>query len=150
MIHVAIMKRSWGLIPKILSGKKTIESRWYLTRRAPWGRIKVGERVYFKNAGEPVTARATVAKVLQFENLTQAEVRRLFRKYIRADGIAKGEERRFFEKFKAKKHCILVFLRYPRKVRPFHIRKKGFGMMAAWIVTPSLRSLSTLRGKLSP
>lgn len=33
MEHVAIMKKSWGLTRKILSGEKTIESRWYRFRR---------------------------------------------------------------------------------------------------------------------
>jgi len=43
MDHVAIMKRSWGLIPKILSGEKTIESRWYKKRIPPWNRISKGK-----------------------------------------------------------------------------------------------------------
>lgn len=52
MHHVAIMKPSWKLIPKILSGEKTIESRWYQTRRAPWNGIAAGDVVYFKDSGE--------------------------------------------------------------------------------------------------
>ncbi len=67
MYHVAIMKKSWGLIPKILSGEKTIESRWYKTKRTPWDKVKPGDTVYFKNSGEPVTAKAQVSKVLQFQ-----------------------------------------------------------------------------------
>jgi len=43
MDHVAIMTPSWKLIPKILDGKKTIESCWYQTRRAPWGKIAIGD-----------------------------------------------------------------------------------------------------------
>lgn len=30
MQHVAIMKKSWGLIPKILSGEKRVESNYLL------------------------------------------------------------------------------------------------------------------------
>jgi hypothetical protein len=141
MDHVAIMKRSWGLIPKILSGEKTIESRWYQTRRAPWGKVKRGERVYFKNSGAPVTARATVAKVLQFEDLTPTNVRGIFRRYIRADGIAKKEEDAFFKRFRNKKYCILVFLKGARKTAPFEVNKKGFGMMAAWITVGDIRKV---------
>ena len=54
MDHVAIMNKSWGLIPKILSGSKTIESRWYKTKRTPWDKIAKGDTVYFKNSGEQV------------------------------------------------------------------------------------------------
>lgn len=69
MNHIAIMKKSWELIPKIISGEKTIESRWYKNRIAPWDRISEGDTVYFKDSGEPVSAVATVSKVLQFDNL---------------------------------------------------------------------------------
>ena len=70
MEHVAIMKRSWGLIPKILNGSKTVESRWYQRRYAPWNKIKKGEKIYFKDSAEPVTIKAEVSKVLQFSDLS--------------------------------------------------------------------------------
>ena len=38
MDHVAIMKKSWGLIPKILDGRKKIESRWGIHKCSPWGK----------------------------------------------------------------------------------------------------------------
>ena len=55
--HIAIMKKSWGLIPKILDGTKTCESRWYRSRVAPWDKIRPGDNLYFKNAGEPVSIK---------------------------------------------------------------------------------------------
>ena len=70
MEHVAIMRKSWGLTQKILSGKKKIESRWYKVKYAPWDRIKFGEIVYFKDSGEPVTIKTEVEKVIQFSDLT--------------------------------------------------------------------------------
>lgn len=80
MIHIAYMKKSWDMIPKILTGEKTIESRWYQTKRAPWGKIAAGETVYFKNSGEPVTAKATVAKVLQFKSLNPEKIKEILEK----------------------------------------------------------------------
>ncbi|TRZ55516.1 hypothetical protein D4Q76_00300 [archaeon] len=53
--HIAIMKKSWNLTQKILSGKKKIESRWHNSKRAPFGRIIAGETVYFKDSREPVS-----------------------------------------------------------------------------------------------
>jgi ASC-1-like (ASCH) protein len=70
MHHIAIMKKQWKLIDKILAGSKTLESRWYVNKRDPWNKVKVGDTIFFKNTGEPVTAKATVSKVLQFENIT--------------------------------------------------------------------------------
>ena len=69
MHHIAIMKKEWKLTQKILSGEKKIESRWYSNRSAPWGKIKAGETVYFKDSGEPVSIKAEVVKVLEFSDL---------------------------------------------------------------------------------
>ncbi|HUQ19854.1 MAG TPA: ASCH domain-containing protein [Gemmatimonadaceae bacterium] len=141
MDHVAIMKKSWGFLPLILSGEKTIESRWYMNRAVPWGRINAGDRVYFKDSGEPVTAVATVSKVLQFENLTPRRTRDILVKYGKQDGIEKDEIPDYVDFFKDKKYCILVFLSDVRTVKPFEINKRGFGAMAAWLTVPHIDAL---------
>ncbi len=69
MDHVAIMKKSWGLLPKILSGEKKIESRWYKFKRSPWDKINTNDTVYFKDSGDPVLIKAKVSKFLQFLNI---------------------------------------------------------------------------------
>lgn len=130
--HVAIMKKSWGLLPKILTGEKTIESRWYLNKSRPWGNISAGETVYFKNSGEAVTVKAKVHKVLEFKNLTPKKVKEILEKYKIGD---------FYENFKNKKYCILVFLKNPKKVKPFNINKSGFGAMSAWITIDNIDTI---------
>ncbi len=134
--HVAIMKKSWGLIPKILCGQKKIESRWYLNRSRPWGKIWPSDTIYFKNSGEPVTLKAFVEKVLSFDNLTPEKVKELLAKYGHDDGIENTDA--FYELFKDKKYCLLIYLRNPIKVEPFEINKTGFGNMAAWITVDSI------------
>lgn len=133
MEHVAIMKKSWGLLEKILSGQKTIESRWYKAKRKPWDAIRKWETIYFKNSGEPVTIKALVSKVGQFADLTPKKVREILNKYGKSDGIEKEKIPEFFKRFKSKKYCILVFLKNPVKINPFKIDKIGFGAMSAWI-----------------
>jgi len=141
MDHVAIMKKSWGLTDKILSGQKTIESRWYMMKCRPWDSVKVGDIVYFKNSGELVTVRAEVKKVLQFENLTPAKVKNILKKYGKADGIEKNELGQFYNIFKNKKYCILIFLKKPISVKPFDLDKSGFGSMSAWLSVPNISKI---------
>lgn len=136
------MKKSWGLLPKILSGEKTIESRWYSVKAAPWGRVKTGDTVYFKNSGEMVTVRAEVAKVRSFEGLTAKKVRQILDEYGQDDGIEADQIDSFYERFKDKKYCLLIFLKNPQKIRPFNINKKGFGAMSAWV---SVSAISLIR-----
>jgi ASC-1-like (ASCH) protein len=142
-IHIAIMRKSWGLTKKILTGEKTVESRWYMNRYKPWGNINRGDTIYFKDSGDPVSIKATVDKVMQFENLTPAKVKKILHKYAVADGLGvnKRDINSYFELFKNKKYCLLIFLKDPKKIKPFKIDKSGFGAMAAWITVNDLNEV---------
>lgn len=141
MHHIAIMRKSWKLTHKILNGEKRIESRWYVNKSAPWDRIKAGETVYFKDSGEPVAIKAEVGRVLQFSGLTPEKVREILDKYGGADGINVGDINAFYERFKDKRYCMLIFLKNPQKIEPFNISKKGFGLMAAWLCVDNIDSI---------
>lgn len=133
MDHVAIMKKSWGLTQKILSGQKKIESRWYKSKHSPWGKIGKGDIVYFKDSGEPVSIKAEVEKVISFSDLIPEKVSEILDEYGNDDGIEEYKIKEFFELFKNKNYCLLIFLKNPEKVIPFEIDKTGFGMMSAWL-----------------
>lgn len=140
MDHVAYMNPRWKLIPKILSGEKPVESRWYMTKRDPWDRIHPGDTVYFKDSGKPVTARAEVANVRQFSSLNEGQIRMILEEYGRQIGIDDVEKG--MKHYSGKRYCILVFLRDPREVeRPFEIDKKGYGSGTAWICVPNVDSI---------
>lgn len=141
MEHIAIMKKSWNLTQKILSGEKKIESRWYLNKSAPWGKIHSGETVYFKDSGEPVSLKAEVAKVLEFSELTPAAVKEILGQYGGVDGIKVSDADKFYERFKDKRYCILIFLKDPQKIEPFDINKSGFGNMAAWMCVEDINAI---------
>ena len=132
--HLAIMKKSWKLIDKILSGEKKIESRWYMARYAPWNRINAGDKIFFKDAGMPVTVTAEVEKVLQFHDFSHAKLKELINEYGGAGKICfRSTLDEAFESNKNKKYCILMFLKNPKKITPFEIDKRGFGNACAWI-----------------
>ena len=133
MDHIAIMKKSWRLTQKILSGQKKIESRWYKSKCAPWGKIGKGDTVYFKDSGEPVSIKTEVEKVISFSDLTPERVSQILDEYGNDDGIGKDKIKEFFELFKNKNYCLLIFLKNPKQIEPFEIDKTGFGMMSAWL-----------------
>jgi hypothetical protein len=139
MHHVAVLKKSWKLLPKILAGEKTIESRWYKIRTAPWGRVAAGDTIFFKDSGEPVTARAEVAKVLQFERPSDAELHDILRRYGGTPGIAfhlPMDE--VFGWARSRSYVMLMFLKDPRPVAPFDIDKTGFGASCAWLTVEDI------------
>jgi ASC-1-like (ASCH) protein len=127
------MRKSWGLTEKILRGEKTIESRWYKNKIPPFDKIKVGDTVYFKDSGEPVKMKAVISDVRQFSDLTPEKIHDILEEYGERDGIEKQKVGYFFEAFKNKKYCILIFLKNPIAIEPFRINKKGYGLMSSWI-----------------
>lgn len=139
MDHVAIMKKSWGLIPKILSGEKSIESRWYQTKRIPWNRVALGDKIFFKNSGELITAKAIVSEVVQFEIENSRNIQDIIKKYGKKICLVNNNPKTWEKK---PRYCVLIFLSHPEAVRkPFAVHKKGFGIGAAWFMVPSISKI---------
>lgn len=80
--HVAILKPRY--VELIRGGRKTIESRLTVTRRAPFGQIDVGERIYFKVSSGPFRLIAKVAHVQQHHPVTPELLDRLEQQYDRS------------------------------------------------------------------
>ncbi len=139
MDHVAIMSKPRKLIQKILSGEKTIESRWYKNRYPPWNRIKPGDIVYFKDSGEPVTVKADVEKVLQFDNLNPEKIKYIIEKYGDKIAIRNRDERS--EYYSTRNYCILIFLKNAYSIKPFNIDKTGFGISSAWLCAGDINKI---------
>jgi len=141
MQHVAILNKKLKLLPKVLSGEKSIESRWYVARYAPWNRIGTGDVVYFKNSGEPITAKVHVKKVLQFSNLNKSKILEILDKYGTKIGFEKKDHLAWANKMQKKNYCILIFLENPQKIEPFRINKKGFGNACAWMCAQDIEQI---------
>jgi hypothetical protein len=141
MDYIAFMQKSWGVTEKIATGQKVIESRWYNVKYAPWGRISAGDSIYFKNTGEPVTTQAEVEKVLYFFDLSPDRIQTILEHYGKDMGIDKPDMPKFFEKFKHKRYCILIYLKKARRISPFEINKKGFGVMSSWIIVEHISKI---------
>ena len=111
-VHVAILLRPY--IRMILAGVKTMESR--LTRAAlpPVGRLKPGERLYFKASGGPYLARARAAEVLEFRDLTPTGVDRLRRDH---DAAVRGTP----DYWRSKRNCRYATLARLSEVEPIAV-----------------------------
>lgn len=135
------MQPSLGFLEKILDGSKKIESRWYRSKRAPWGKIRAGETIFFKNSGEPVVLKAKAGEIIQFSDFGPATVLKILKKYGKDIGIEAGEISKFYAGFKDKRYCILIYLKDAQRVKPFGINKKGFGAMSAWITAKDINKI---------
>lgn len=135
MDHVAIMTPAWKMIPKILSGEKSIESRWYQTKRAPWDRISSGDRVFFRDSGRLIGAMATVSRVWQFAIHDLSEVEGIVAEF--GDRICLVESNvKMWPRLP--KYCVLIELVNPKEIVPFAVDKRGFGAGVAWMSIDSI------------
>jgi len=140
-IHLAIMKSDWNLTEKIISGEKTIESRWYKNRYCPWDKINSGDIVYFKDSGQPVTAKAKVAEVEQYSNLTPAKTKQLLNKYSASQlGVTEIIDE-IKKHTSGKNYAIFIKLKNPQKIKPFNIDKTGYGTMSAWLIVDNIEDI---------
>ncbi|PIS07348.1 hypothetical protein COT78_03880 [Candidatus Berkelbacteria bacterium CG10_big_fil_rev_8_21_14_0_10_43_13] len=141
------MRPSLGFLEKIENGDKTIESRWYLQRSAPWDEISAGDTIYFKNAGEPASVKASVADVRHLARLNPFKIRQLLDEFGSRLGLTKSDSDSYFTEIKNKKFGILIYLQDVKKIRPFDIDKRGFGTMSAWLVIENIDKIKRVKAQ---
>lgn len=73
--HVAVVHEAYADL--IVSGIKTVEARLSLTRQPPYGRVCVGDTLWFKASGGPFRARATAARIQHWQGLRPALIAQL-------------------------------------------------------------------------
>lgn len=107
--HLAVM----GLktINAILSGKKTVETRFSQHRIAPFGEIRVGDLVYMKPPGEEITGQFRVKKVFSFEGLTPKDLEKIFLDYRKEISMGDSMEDERYKRGKASSRFgTLIFI----------------------------------------
>ncbi len=137
MDHVAILSKKLDLLSRILSGEKTIESRWYKYPKAPYRAIGKGDTIYLKESGCPVNAQARVKDVLFFAKLDKEIFDDIMVKY--GSRICIGPS--YWQHVKDKNLCTLIFLKDIKQIQPFNIDKTGYGNMCAWITLPDINTI---------
>lgn len=124
--HVAIV--TTHCLGAILDGRKTIESRLSSTRRAPFGAIRAGDRVWFKERGGEIGARARVQRVEFVEGLTPRGVARVRREY----GQRIVAESGYWGGKRGARYATLIFLAEVQPVSRGPALVRARGNRSAW------------------
>lgn len=102
--HLAIFKGEAGEF--ILSGKKTVESRFSKRKNPPYGVISAGDLVYIKPSGKDPIGQFRVKKAFFFDNLEQSDLSDLRKRYGKK--IAAGDD--YWEAKKDSRFGTLIFI----------------------------------------
>ena len=125
MQHIAILRQPF--FNMVLSGEKTIESRWSMHKAAPYGKVNIGDEILLKETGKNVTATAIVKDVKYYE-LTPEMVEEIRIKYGKQIGTDKFED---WKDTLQKKYCTLIWLEDVKHISPIKVQKSNG---AGWIV----------------
>jgi hypothetical protein len=102
--HLAVMVEPY--LTRVLSGEKTIESRFARVRAAPYGQIAPGDLIWLKRAGGPIMGSARVAEVHQYAGLTPERVDMLLARW----GAALRLEAAFIARIRGCRYATLIWL----------------------------------------
>lgn len=125
MKHIAILRQPF--FNMVLSGEKTIESRWSMHKIAPYNKVSIGDEILLKETGKDVSAKAVVKDVKYFE-LTPQIVEKIRIQYGKEIGTDKFQD---WESTLNKKYCTLIWLDGVEKIKPVKVQRSNG---AGWIV----------------
>lgn len=125
--HLAIFKGNGGEL--ILSGKKTVESRFSRRKSPPFGVISGGDLVYIKPSGEDIIGQFKVKKVIFYDNLDLSDLSHLREKF--GEDLVVDEA--YWKKKAGSKYGTLIFIGDCAKfiTSPVRILKKD---LRGWVV----------------
>ena len=126
MKHIVILKQKY--FDMILSGEKTIESRFSLNKSAPYGKVSIGDELLLKVTGGCVTATAKVKAVEYYEDLYPERINKIRVKYGKQIGSTKMSD---WMDTMTKNFCTLIWIEDVKEIEPINV-KRSCG--AGWII----------------
>ena len=125
--HLAIFKGEGTSL--ILSGKKTVESRFSQRRNPPFGQIATGDLVYIKPNGKDIIGQFREKIVILFDGLEEEDISEIKLKY--GGNIAADEN--YWKGKETAKYATLIFIGEvdPFITSPIKIPKKD---LRGWVV----------------
>ncbi len=132
MNHLLILRPPY--LDLILAGVKTVESRLSRRRHPAASRCHPGDVLYLKQAGGDVRARATVARVVEINDIPPGGVARLAQEW--SDRVVgSGPDDPYWQAKRDARHALFIEL---ADVQPVHIPAaalpRRLPWAAAWIV----------------
>ena len=104
MKHLAIFKGDSAQL--ILTGKKTIESRFSRKKSVPFLQISKGDLVYIKPSGKDIIGQFRVKKVIFYDGLEEKDVKEIKEKY----GKELAVDETYWEKKETAKYGTIIFI----------------------------------------
>ena len=107
--HLAIFSPEGA--EQILSGTKTVETRFSKNKIVPFGEVSVGDIVYMKVSGGDIIGQFLVKKVISIENIEQSDWDFMRKSYGKQISLGSQElDEKFFNEKKESRFGTLLFI----------------------------------------
>lgn len=132
MDHIVYLDRPAGALEAMRQGRKTMVGRAFNGRRSPYGKVKVGDVLYFtENDGQQIIyGRGTVTKVYDSPKLTHEESVALLERHRRSLWLSEAQ----FLRMAGKRYLVLVTVDRFQEVPRFRFTRRDFHTLDDWIL----------------
>ncbi|NLX47517.1 MAG: hypothetical protein GXY70_05050 [Euryarchaeota archaeon] len=139
MDHIVYLDKPAGALEAMRLGKKTMVGRAYNGRRSPYGKVKVGDMLYFtENDGQQIIyGRGRVTEVFDSPKLTHEESEALLERHRRDLWLS---ERQFL-RMAGKRYLVLVTVDGFQEVPLFRFTRRDFHTLDDWIPVSDVRTV---------
>ena len=141
MDHVVYLDSQAKELEKLLDGSKTMIVRGAAGRKMPYGRVHVGDGLYFvRNDGAgQVLARGTVRSVYNSDPLSPEQSARM----VQANQSRLQLTPAQYQRWSVKRYLVLIEVANVEPVAPFAIDRNGYDNLDDWL---TVDSISAVRG----
>jgi len=140
MDHVVYLDAKSNELENLLSGKKSIIIRGATGRKVPYGKVNVGDILYFinNNAEGEIKAKGVVSSVFNSEKMTKDESIALVKKY--QDKLKLTDKQ--FQKWAGKRYIVLIEIKNIEKIQHFPFNRDIFkNMMDDWLPIENIETV---------
>ena len=139
MDHVVYVDAQSNELEKILSGEKSIILRGAAGRKLPYGRVEIGDILYFiRNNGEGlIQAKAQVDNVYNSEKMDKETSAALIEGHLEDLQLSPSQLKRW----SGKRYLVLITIIKPEVIPLFGIDRSEFGNMDDWLPVGEIDSV---------
>lgn len=143
MNHVVYLDVKSNELENLLSSKKSMIIRGATGRKVPYGKVNIGDILYFinNNAEGEIKAKGVVLSVFNSEKMTKDESIALVKKY--QDKLKLTVKQ--FQKWASKRYIVLIEVENIKKVQHFQFNREIFkNKMDDWLSVDNIETVKKI------
>ena len=140
MNHIVYLDAKFNELENLLDGKKSMIIRGAAGRKVPYGKVNIGDILYFinNNAEGEIKAKGVVSSVFNSNKMTKDESTTLVKKHQSQLNLTAGQ----FQKWAGKRYLVLIEIKNIEKIQHFQFNRDIFkNMMDDWLPVENIETV---------